>query len=536
MSSAKGTQYTPTLDKGIFWPSLIVFLVMVLPLSIWPESSLVILNDMLGFITSKFGWLYLAVGVVIFLLMIWLAFGRFGYVKLGQADDEPEFSKPTWLAMLFCAGIGISIVNWAFVEPIYFLSGPPLNLEKDSPEAVEFALMYPQFHWGLIPWSLYIFPAIPVAYAHYVRKEPFIRLSIARGGAIGSQKRGIVGKGIDIIVMLAILGGIGTSLGLGVPLVSGLFADLLGVEVNFFLYAVVLAIWTVMFGLSVWRGLSKGMKVISDINVIIAVIMLIVFLVAGPTLLVVKMWTNSMGLLVDNFWRISLWTDPIVQSGFSEGWTVFYWGWWFALLPMMGLFVARISKGRTIRDVVLYGVIFGSLGCWVYFAIWGGYAVDLEINKGAGLTTMLSEQGIPATVLYILHSVPFSKLVIILFAILCFFFLATTLDAAAYALAANCTQDLPPDQDPARWNRMLWACMLVILAVGLLLVGGLKAVQLSCVIVAVPMLPVVFLLAKSQIKWLNEDFPHLNPARQSLRPEVLARIDEEAAVQNGGVN
>ncbi len=531
MSSAKETRYTPRVDKGIFWPSLIVFLVLVLPLSIWPDVAIVKLNEILSLITTRFGWLYLAIGVTVFILMIWLAFGRFGYVKLGQAEDEPEFNKPTWLAMLFCAGIGVSIVNWAFVEPIYFLATPPFNLERGTAAAVEHAIMYPQFHWGLIPWSLYIFPAIPVAYAHYVRKEPFIRLGTACSGAIKEGHRNVIEKVIDTIVMLAILGGIGTSLGLGVPLVSGLFADLLGIQVNFTLYALVLSIWAVMFGLSVWRGLQKGMKIISDINVLIAVIMLVIFLVFGPTLFLIKLWTNSIGLLADNFWRISLWTDPITKSGFPENWTVFYWGWWFALLPMMGLFVARISKGRTIREVVLYGVIFGSLGCWVYFAIWGGYAVNLQVNEGQDLTGMLYTKGIPATVLFILHTMPFSKVIIILFALLCFFFLATTLDAAAYALAANCTKDLPPDKDPAHWNRMFWACMLVVLAVGLLLVGGLKAVQISSVIVAVPMLPVVFLLGKSLFAWLNEDFAHLNPGAQNITEETLEKVGEAKVLQ-----
>ena len=535
MSQASQIEYTPKVDNGIFWPSLIVFLAVVLPLCIWPTQATAILNDILAFITSTVGWLYLVIGVVLFCIMVWLAFGRFGYVKLGQAEDNPEFSKPTWLAMLFCAGIGVSIVNWAFVEPLYFLMTPPLGIEKGTTQAVEYALMYPQFHWGIIPWSMYIFPAIPVAYAHYVRKEPFLRLSTACGGVIGAQKEGLLGKCIDVIVMFAILGGIGTSLGLGVPLVSGLFADLLGIEVNNYLYATVLTIWAVMFGLSVWRGLGKGMKVISDINVLIAAIMLVLFLVCGPTIFLLKLWSNSFSLLIDNFWRMALWTDPIAKGGFPEGWTIFYWGWWYALLPMMGLFVARISKGRTIREVVLYGVSFGSLGCWVYFAIWGGYAIDLQINQGHQLTTLLSEKGIPATVLFILHSMPFSKVVIVLFAVLCFFFLATTLDAAAYALAATCTKDLPPDKDPSRWNRMLWAGMLVVLAVGLLAVGGLKAVQLSCVIVALPMLPLIYLLSASLFRWLNADFPQLNPKERCIGADAIAKNDSENIAMRANV-
>lgn len=520
-------EFNPQLDKHIFWPSIITILVLVLPMCFWPEASKGILDSILAWITQEVGWLFLVVGVTCFVFMFWLAFGRYAHVRLGGADDHPEFSKPAWLCMLFCAGIGISIVNWAFVEPIYFTLTPPLGAEKGSSLATEYAIMYPMFHWGIIPWSIYIFPAVPLAYSHFVRKQPFLRFSIASESILGRQAYGPLGKAIDVIVIFAIMGGIGTSLGLGVPLVAGLIANLFDLAVTPMLYAAVLVIWTIMFGVSVWRGLQRGMQIISNINVAIALIMLFVVTVAGPTVFLMRLWTNSMGLLATNFWRISFWTDPIAHGGFPENWTIFYWGWWFALLPMMGLFVARISKGRTVRELVLYGVIFGSFGCWVYFAIWGGYALHLQLNNLLPVSQMLQESGIPATVLAILHTLPFSKLIVGLFAVLCFFFLATTLDAAAYALAATCTKDLPPHMDPVRWNRMLWAVALVLLGTGLLAVGGLQAVQISSVIVAIPMIPVMFLLAASLVKCFHQDFEHLCP-KYMVIPEKVEKCQEPA--------
>lgn len=522
-------EFNPQLDKHIFWPSIITIMVLVLPMCIWPEASKDVLDSILNWITSEIGWIFLLVGTTCFIFMLWLAFGRYAHVRLGGEKDLPEFSKPAWLCMLFCAGIGVSIVNWAFVEPIYFCITPPLGALKGSSIASEYAIMYPMFHWGIIPWSIYIFPAVPIAYSHFVRKQPFLRFSVASSSILGNQTMGWLGKTIDVIVVFAIMGGIGTSLGLGVPLVAGLISDLLGVPQTPMLYAAVLIIWTVMFGVSVWRGLQRGMQIISNINVGIALAMLFIIAFAGPTVFLMRLWTNSMGLLVSNFWRISFWTDPIAHSGFPENWTIFYWGWWFALLPMMGLFVARISKGRTIRELVLFGVLFGSFGCWVYFAIWGGYAMHLELNQILPVSQLLQDTGIPSTVLAILHTLPFSKLVIALFTLLCFFFLATTLDAAAYALAATCTKDLPPHLDPARWNRMLWAIALVSLGTGLLAVGGLKAVQISSVIVAVPMIPVMFLLAAALVKCFHEDFEHLCP-KHMIKPEEI--LETTVSVQD----
>jgi len=509
------------VDPAILWPAVAMILITSIPLAINPDAGKAIVSGLLSWFTGNFGWLYLLTGIGSFFFMCWLAYGPIGRIKLGAPEDQPEFKKIPWIAMLFCAGIGISICNWAFVEPLYFLSGPPLGVEAGSAEAAEWAAMYPMFHWGVVPWALYLMPALPIGYALYVRKVHVLRLSEACRGVLGDLVDGPVGKVIDVVVIFSIVGGVGTSLGLSVPLVSALFQDMFGLEDSFLLQMAILAAWTGMIAWSVYNGLNKGIQTLSNINAGLGFLLLIFVLFAGSTVFLLNLWSNSFGLFMDNFFRINFWTDPVDKGGFPEGWTIFYWAWWIAYAPMMGLFVARISRGRTIKELIVNGVVWGSVGCWAFFAIWGGYAIDLDVNQGANLQAVLSEGGIPATVVAVLNTLPGAELVLPLFTLLCFVFLATTVDSSAYMLASICTKEISGYQEPARWNRILWTLLLALVGVGLLSVGGLKAVQTSTILVALPMIPVLFIMAASLLRWAKEDFG------EDLAPQAIARCQLE---------
>lgn len=267
----------------------------------------------------------------------------------------------------------------------------------------------------------------------------------------------------------------------------------------------VLALWTLMFGMSVWFGLSKGIKILSDINVYLAFALLLFAAVVGPTLLLINGWANSLGLMINNFIHMSLWTDPVAKGSFPQDWTIFYWAWWIAYAPMMGLFVARISRGRTIKELILAELVWGSLGCWVFFAVWGGYSLNLQLSGELDISAILTAQGIPAAVLAILKTMPYSGIAIAAFVLLCFVFLATTLDSAAYVLASVTSKELSGYEEPQRWLRIVWALLLAVIGIGLLKVGGLKAVQTSTIVVALPLIPVLGVLAWSLLRMIRAD-------------------------------
>jgi len=494
------------LDRRVFIPSLAVIIGVVAPMILFPEAGPAAVNAAFAFATGQFGWLYLLAGVATVVFLLFLAFSRYGNVRLGGPDDKPEFSYFSWIAMIFCGGIGIAIVNWAWVEPIYYLQGPPFHVEPMSAKAAEWALTYGQFHWGVTPWAFYCLPAIPIAYSMYVRHHNGVRLSVAARGVLGERAEGWGGVILDSIVVFGVVGGVGTSLGLAIPLVSKLVSGQFGIQPSFWLDLSILAVWTLIFGGSVWFGLSKGIKILSDINVILAIGLLAFTFIVGPNLFIVNGWLNSLGQMASNFVTMSTWTDPVQHSTFPQDWTIFYWAWWIAYSPMMGLFVARISRGRTIRELIVAELVWGSLGCWVFFAVWGGYALNLQVSGALDVGAVLSSGGIPATIEAILGTLPMPGLITIVFVALCFIFLATTLDTAAYVLASVTSRKLSGYQEPKRSVRVAWALILAGFGVALIQLGGLKPVQTSTIVVALPLIPVLGVLSWSLMRWLKEDF------------------------------
>ncbi|WP_417546799.1 BCCT family transporter [Marinobacter sp.] len=505
-----------SMDLRVFIPSVLVILGLIVPLIMFPDSGTLLVNAAFAFATGNFGWLYMLAGLSIVLFLIGLALSRFGNVRLGGPDDKPEFSYFSWVAMIFAGGIGIAIVNWAWVEPIYYFTSPPFGVEPSSNAAAEWALSYGQFHWGFTPWAIYCLPAIPIAYSMYVHNRPGVRLSVASRGVLGRHSDGWIGSILDAVVVFGIVGGVGTSLGLAVPLVSQLVSGLFGIAPSFMLDVGILLVWTAIFSASVWFGLAKGIRILSDINVWLAIFLLAFTFLVGDSLFMIEGWVNSLGNMTSHFVEMSLWTDPVGGSTFWQDWTVFYWAWWIAYAPMMGLFVARISRGRTIRELIIAEMVFGALGCWVFFAIWGGYALDLQISGVLDVAGILDEGGIPAAVEAILNTLPMSEVVTGVFILLCFIFLATTLDSSAYVLASVTSRKLSGYQEPKRSIRLTWAFLIAGVGVALIQLGGLKAVQTSTIVVALPMIPVLGILTWSLIRWLRQDF-----AKKVLEPHLV---------------
>lgn len=496
----------PQLDLAVFVPAFGIAVIAALFLVMMPEQAEAWAAHLMSLVTSQFGWLFVIFGFGTFVFALWLAFGRFGHVKMARSDEPPEYSELSWAAMMFSAGIGIGLVSWSFVEPIYYLSTPPLHIEPHSAKAAEWGHMYSLFHWSFVPWALYAVPSVAVAYVLHVRHRPFLRISEVCRPLLGDRVDGWMGSVIDTLIILGLIGGAGTSLGLGVPLVSSLTTTMLGVEENIFTRLGVIAFWTLIFGVSAYKGLKAGIRILSDINIFLAVALVLLVLVVGPTVFILSISANSIGLMLDNFTRISFWLDPVRHGGFPDAWTLFYWAWWIAYAPLMGLFFGRISRGRTIRQMVLGIMLWGSLGCISFLSICGAYALNLELSGTLDVTRLLNEQGIPATVVAIIQTLPFSQVVLAAFTLLSFVFLATTLDSSAYVLASISTKNLYGEQEPGKRNRLAWAFALAMIAVGLLFASGLQTVKSLTIILALPLTVVLFLIFRALLRVLDADF------------------------------
>jgi len=494
------------IDKAVFWPALIVVIGATIPLITYPVQSAEVLSHILDVVTNRLGFLFLWFTIACFALLMWFAFGPYGKVRFGGEGAVPEFSSMSWVAMLFCAGIGTSLLYWGTIEWVYYYQAPPFGIDAQSPEAAEWAAMYGMFHWGPMAWALYSVPALPIAYAFHNRGIPFLRISQACRGVIGDRADGSLGKFIDVLFIFGLIGGTGTSLGLGTPIISESISALLGFERSFGLDAFVIVVWTVIFASSVWLGLDRGIRRLSDVNIWLGIFLLAFLFLLGPTLFILDSFTNSIGLLTTNFLKMSFYSDPHRQTGFPQTWTVFYWAWWIAYAPFMGLFVARISRGRTIRGVIGANLVWGSLGCWLFFAVFGNTAMHYELSGVVPVIEIMNESSAQAAIVAVIEALPLGSFILILFIFMCFIYSATTLDSSAYTISAVASRDLVAGEaEPLRWNRLFWALALGSVALGLMYLGGLGPLQTAAVIVAVPLVFVISLSVWSLLRWLEED-------------------------------
>lgn len=479
----------PKIDWLIFFGSVTTIVLLCIPLALNPEAGKEILGAAFDYLTETFGFLYVVSAIFVFVFLLYLAFGRHGGIRFG--DSPPEYSTFSWSAMLFCGGIGTSVLYWGTVEWAYYFQNPPYEVDAKSPEALLWSVSYPIFHWGLLGWGLYCLPGIAVGLAFYRGGAGSLRLSEACEPVIGKLAKGFLGRLIDYLYVVGLIGALSTSLGLAVPLIAELVSELFSLDrqrLGFGLDVVVIASISLVFCASVWVGLDKGVKRLSNINVYLAFFLLLFVFLVGPTLFILELSISGIGHMFQNFIKMSTWLDPMQRSDFVESWTVFYWAWWIALGPYMGIFIARISKGRSLKQIILGCLIYGTTGCTLFFMILGNYAIFLELNELVSFLQILNDEGAPVAIIKVVQTLPLTTITLVAFTVLCVIFAATSFDSASYTLAMVATKDLGADDHPGKWHRMFWACLVGILPITLIYMGGLKPLQSAVTLASVPLL------------------------------------------------
>ena len=498
-------------QSRIDWPSFaICALILVgasIPLFVYPFASEAALESLYGYIASELGALYLFASIATIGFLVWLGLSRYGSAKLGEPDELPEFREISWVGMLFCAGVGAGLLYWCATEWAFYYDAPPFGAEPRSVEAQEWASTYGLFHWGFTAWAFYCLPAIAIAYPYYRKRLDVLRFSVSCHWFLKGNDHGPMARAIDFLFMIALLGGAASSLGFSTPMIAACIGWLFGIEVSDTLEISVVVLCMVLFAISVWLGLKKGIKRLSDINVILAFGLLLFILVVGPTAFLLKTSLNSVGLMADNFLRMSFWTDPFTDSGFVESWTIFYWAWWIAFAPYVGLFVTRISRGRTIRQVIFGMLLWGSLGSWLFYMVMGNYAMFLELSGQLDFTGIMKSVNGSAAIVAMLQELPLAAVVVAVFSLISIIFAATTYDSASYTLASSATLHLKAGDDPARWHRVFWAFALGLMPIALMLLqGNLRPIQVILLIVSLPILFVGVAMSVSLVRTLRADF------------------------------
>lgn len=519
------------IDRPTFLGAIGLLLAATLPLAFWPNEGALWVGVARAFMVDKIGAAYLLLGLGAFFFMVYVIFSKIGKIKLGDPGEEPEFPTASWAAMLFCGGIGASILYWGMIEWAYYYVSPPFGLEPGSRAAVQWAAAYGMFHWGLIAWSIYLIPALPIAYFYYVRKRAALKISIAVMPVIGQRAaEGWPGKVIDVLFIFGLLGGAATTLGLAAPLITKGMNVLFGVPMSIWSQIGALLICTVVFAISSYAGLGRGLKLLSNINLWLAVGLLAFVLVVGPTVFLLETGLSSLGRMLADFFVMATYTESLGgwggfgDSHFPQDWTIFYWAWWLVFAPSMGLFIARISRGRTIGEMVAGSIFFGSVGCILFFVVLGNYGLWLQLTERIDIVPLLDGDGPFVAIFAILETLPLTWVVVFAFTILAVLFTATSFDSISYILASVVQNDV--SDEPMAWNRLFWALALTFLPAVLLIVGGLDTLQTAAIVGGVPLLAITVMLCLSTIRVASMDLrqqpDYTDPI---INIEDLPRID-----------
>lgn len=507
----KDTTYDVQIDKPVYLISLAVILFVSGFCIFFPELSLRIVDVARLFVITKFDWFFLLLGLLVLFVCLFLGISSYGKIRLSDPGEKPEFGFFSWLFMIYFSAIGSSALMWAICEPMAYISSPPFGLEPYSIEAYNMAIPYGLFHWGPIAWAFFAFSGLVVSYCFYKRKKKRLQLSSVLSDVIGEkQAHGPLGKIIDVASIFFTFCTFGPSLGFGVPVLTQLISNITGLPANDFLQAGVLIIWTCIFTLSVYKGLTKGIKVLSDINMwLLAALLALVFLVSDP-LYILKSIVEQTGTFINNFIPMSTYTDAFLGGTFAQDWTVFYWCWWMVEIPFMSIFIARVSKGRTFREL-LFGIIgAGSVGCMSVFWVLGNYGLKLQFSGSLDLSGIYNNIGSTQAVVEVINSLPFNNIISVVMILLYFVFLATCIDSGSFTMGCIASKDIQDGQQPSKLNRATWAITIALLGIAVLrLGGGLQAIQTIVIIVGLPSTILLILLGVTLVKWLKEDYPQI---------------------------
>ncbi|UTR05837.1 BCCT family transporter [Alkalihalobacillus sp. LMS6] len=517
----------------VFWVSLAISSVFILWGVFFPGNVESVLGVVDGFISTNFGWVYIIATTAFVLLAIFLIFGPFGKIKLGKPDEKPEYSYFTWFAFLFTAGMGVGLVFFGVTEPLTHFYSPP-NAEGGTIQAAEQSMMYTLFHWGFHPWATYAVVALTLAYFKFRHQAPAL-ISSAFTPLIGKHAQGGIGHSIDVLAVFATVFGIATSLGLGASqITAGLSFSFEGIDNTTTVNLIVIAVVTVLFLISSITGLDKGIRYLSWTNIVVAIALMTFVFVLGSTVQMIESFTTTLGNYVQNLPSMTLGMNAFTgEREFLDAWTLFYWAWWIGWAPFVGTFIARVSRGRTIREFVLGVTAVPVLFSALWFSIFGVAGMEMDADLGGQIYNLMNEQGNEVALFAFLESYPMAPVVMGIAILLISSFFITSADSATFVLGMLTSGGR---LNPTLKVKLIWGLILAGTAAALLLSGGLQALEMAMLIAAFPFVFIVILMCVSLLKALSSEYDILkleskhrewDPEYQEESHQELEEMKEE---------
>lgn len=485
-----------------------------------PATLDTVFGQALASITHHFGWFYLWTVLGLVVLAFFLAFSRYGDLKLGAEDEEPEFSVGAWFSMLFAAGMGIGLVFWGVAEPLSHYASPPPGVIAGTPEAANAAMRYAFFHWGLHPWAIYGIVGLSIAFFQFRRNSSALVSTVTE--ALPWKFIQLLSPAFNVLAIVATAFGVAASLGMGATQINSGLNVVFGLPVSAASQVGIIFVTTVLFLLSAVSGVERGIKWLSTGNLLLAALLALAVLVLGPTIAIIDTFTSTLGSYLSEFVRMSLRMTPFRENSWVGDWTIFYWAWWISWSPFVGLFIARVSRGRTIRQFIVGTVMAPTLVGFVWFAVFGGAALYMEIFQGVPVAAAVKAD--VSTAMFALFSaLPLGGVMALVATLLVLVFFVTSGDSATLVLAMMSSQGHP---NPPNRIKIIWGVLVSGIAMSLLLAGGLKAMQTATIVFALPFSVVLVLMAVSVTRAIHQDWHAEQDREKALRKKMRALVKE----------
>jgi glycine betaine transporter len=483
-------------DNIVYYVSLAITFVIVLWGIIAPKNFGDTANGIFKFLVDKFGWLYLMSMLFFVVFALGLAFSKYGNIKLGPDDSKPDFKYITWFGMLFGSGMGIGLVFWGVAEPLnHYMTAP--GFKPGSVEAANYAMQTSFFHWGFHPWASYAIIGLALAYFQFRKNKPGL-ISTIFIPLLGEEKvNGAIGKMIDILAVFATVAGVATSLGLGTLQIGSGLNFVFGLPSNKAVQLIIVIVITILYIWTAVTGIEKGIKMLADINLVLAFGLLGLAFILGPSVKMISSLSNGIGMYMQNFIHESLHIEPFGDNSWVGAWRIFYWAWWIAWAPFVGIFIARISRGRTIKEFVIGVICVPALGSFIWFAVFGAMGINLGPEVAAKAIKSTETALFVVFNNYPLHTL----LSIVAVLLLCTFFI-TSANSATFVLGMLTSQG---DLNPSTQKKVIWGIIQSALAVALMFAGGLQTLQIASIAAAFPFAIIMILACVSLMKALKEE-------------------------------
>jgi glycine betaine transporter len=485
-----------------------------------PATLDAVFGLVLSTVTRNFGWLYLWVVLGLVVLAFVLAFSRYGDLKLGDEDEEPEFSLGAWFSMLFSAGMGIGLVFWGVAEPISHYTTSPPGVAPGTPEAANAAMRYAFFHWGLHPWAIYGIVGLAIAFFQFRRKSSALVSSATEALPWKTVRR--LSPAFNVLAVVATAFGMAASLGMGATQINSGLHTVFSLPVSVAAQAGIIIVTTALFLVSAVSGVGRGIKWLSSGNLVMAALLALTVLVLGPTVAIIDTFTSTLGAYLSEFVRMSLRMSPFRDSSWIGDWTLFYWAWWISWSPFVGLFIARVSRGRTIRQFIMGTVLAPTLVGFAWFSIFGGTALYMEIFQGVPLVEAVKAD-VSTAMFVMFNALPMGGVMSVVATLLVLIFFVTSGDSATLVLGMMSSGGNP---NPSNRIKIMWGVLVSAIAISLLFAGGLKAVQTATIVFALPFSVVLVLMATSVTRAIHQDWQADQRREKDLRKKVRALVKD----------